>query len=342
MKLYINSVGIISPSLQASGEWQLPRVDENYLTCIEPDYTQWIQPQQLRRMSRIMKMGTTAALMAVKAGESKSDAIIAGTAYGCLEDTATFLTKIIELNEEALNPTPFMQSTHNTIAAQIALLQNCQGYNQTYVHGAFSFEHALLDAGMLLTDNPAQTILTGGVDELTKAGHAIHSRFNKYRKENTPYLISPAGDGTWAGEGAAFFMLSGADESTVAIADVHTFMASSSEQAFQQLDNFLKQNQLDTNTIDFLLTGKNGDQKNDLFYDQLIDARFSDQAVGAYKHLCGEYSTSTAFATALAYTILKHQTVPVSVLNSSLNTPIKTLLIYNTYGQHHSLILLTV
>ncbi|HRG07787.1 MAG TPA: hypothetical protein PLJ08_04355, partial [Cyclobacteriaceae bacterium] len=69
-------------------------------------------------------------------------------------------------------------------------------------------------------------------------------------------------------------------------------------------------------------------------------ARFAGKAVGAYKHLCGEYSTSAAFATALAYTILKYQTVPVSVLHG-LNTPVKTLLIYNTYGQHHSLILLT-
>ncbi len=44
-------------------------------------------------------------------------AIITGTALGCLEDTVTFLTRMIELNEELLPPTAFIQSTHNTVAA---------------------------------------------------------------------------------------------------------------------------------------------------------------------------------------------------------------------------------
>ena len=62
--------------------------------------------------------------------------------------------KMVDSNESALNPTPFIQSTHNTIGSQIALLLQCQGYNQTYTQRAFSFENVLLDAILELKENP--------------------------------------------------------------------------------------------------------------------------------------------------------------------------------------------
>jgi 3-oxoacyl-[acyl-carrier-protein] synthase II len=140
-------------------------------------YEQWIDSRQLRRMSRVMKFGVTAALVALKnAGIEKPDAIIAGTALGCLADTGGFLTQMVSEDEGILNPTPFMQSTHNTIASAVATMLQCNGYNCTYTQNEFSVEHALLDALMQLELNPGQNILVGGFDEITEDSRTIFER----------------------------------------------------------------------------------------------------------------------------------------------------------------------
>src|SRR5687768_11070381 len=217
MKAFIKGIGNISPQQTWSGDFLSMPVTykQNLLPCVEPDHTQWINPQQCRRMSRVLKIGTTAAFMALKDADIKiPDAIITGTGYGCLEDTGTFLKKITELNEEALNPTPFMQSTHNTIGSQIALLLQCRGYNQTYSQNGLSFEQALLDAMLHLDENPARNFLVGGVEEITEVSHVINTRFGKYRSDVQSSLnaIMQKGDGTIAGEGAFYFVLSGENE----------------------------------------------------------------------------------------------------------------------------------
>src|SRR3954470_24014998 len=119
-------------------------------------------------------MGIASASLALQqAHVDVPDSIITGTGYGCLDDTGIFISKMIENKEEALNPTPFIQSTHNTIGSQVALLLQCQGYNQTYAHGAFSFESALLDAVMQANDFADKNILLGGIDEITDISHSI-------------------------------------------------------------------------------------------------------------------------------------------------------------------------
>src|SRR5882757_6308061 len=116
MKIYIRSIGNISPdpTMPPTG---------NRLTAVEPDYTAFIDPKSIRRMSRIVKMGVAAAYQCLRGADlSKPDAIVTGTAYGCLEDTGIFLGQLIRQQEEMLSPTSFIQSTHNTVGAQIALM----------------------------------------------------------------------------------------------------------------------------------------------------------------------------------------------------------------------------
>ena len=72
--------------------------------------------------------------------------LLPDTGLGCLEDTEKFLSSIYTNEEKLLNPTPFIQSTHNTVAGAIALAIKCHGYNATYTHRGFSFESALEDA----------------------------------------------------------------------------------------------------------------------------------------------------------------------------------------------------
>ena len=174
--MYINGIGSIS-ALPQSGVVKIPMAIDQKIHAIEPDYEDWIDPRLLRRMSRIVRMGVTAAFISLKdAGIEMPDAITTGTGFGCLADTGTFLAKMVNQNEEGVNPTPFIQSTHNTIGSQVALLLGCHGHNQTFTHQSFSLESAVLDAKMLLAENPDQNILVGAVDEITDVSHTLMQR----------------------------------------------------------------------------------------------------------------------------------------------------------------------
>src|ERR1700753_1685009 len=132
MKMYIRSAACISAQ-KTFGDADLLTEPVAYndmrLRAIEPDYSAYIDPKQIRRMSHVIKMGVAAARECLQQGDTAlPDAIITGTAYGCLEDTVSFLTRMIEMNEELLPPTAFIQSTQNTVAAQIALMPQCQAY----------------------------------------------------------------------------------------------------------------------------------------------------------------------------------------------------------------------
>ena len=90
---------------------------------------------------------------------------------------------MIRNKEEFLTPTSFIQSTHNTVGAQIALLLKCHGYNFAYVHRGLSFESALTDAMMRLEQGHAENILTGGIDEITGDSFAIMQRLGHWKRK---------------------------------------------------------------------------------------------------------------------------------------------------------------
>ena len=171
MKVYILSTGNISPqhsmdvNLFFNPETKHP---DNFFKALEPDYSTFIDSKMIRRMSRIVKMGVAASATCLRnAGVEMPAAILTATAYGCLEDSASFLREMIEFDEQMLSPTAFIQSTHNTVGAQIALLLKCHHYNNTIVHRAFSFENALTEA-MLLLEEGISPVLVGAIDEITR------------------------------------------------------------------------------------------------------------------------------------------------------------------------------
>lgn len=319
----------------------------NRLPCAEPDYKEIIDIKLIRRMSRIIKMGVAAAMECLQeAGVSKPDAIVTGTAYGCLDDTGHFITKMVENNEELLTPTAFIQSTHNTIGAQIGLMLQCNNYNNAFVHRGFSFESALIDAIMLLKEKDATNVLVGGIDEITDISHAILSRLGLYKAEDISNLdlFSSPSKGTIAGEGSAFFLLASEPAATdyAKLDAITTFYKPAGlQETAQNINSFLAAHFLTAANIDLLICGRNGDMKNDKLYNELQDTVFSNMQTVNFKHLCGEYPTATAFAMWLAANIIKTNSLPAA-LHSVATGEIKRVLIYNNYlGIHHSLVLLS-
>jgi len=301
-------------------------------------------------MSRIIKMGVATAMECLSNAAVKvPDAIITGTAYGCLEDTEIFLTKMVENREELLTPTAFIQSTHNTVGAQIALLLQCHRYNNTFVHRGFSFENALLDAMMLLNEQEATNVLVGGIDEITKISHTILSRFGIYKpnSQSSLALINPNAKGTLAGEGAAFFLItSEASEKNMATLDgLKTFYKPGSQAEIETvISNFLNDQEINIADIDLVITGNNGDTKNDKIYEVLKKSILVNRPIAQFKHLCGEYPTASSFALYLAANLIKNTQAPawLFAVGKSENVKPKKILIYNHYQTiHHSLFLVS-
>ncbi|HMC87334.1 MAG TPA: hypothetical protein VKI61_17535, partial [Chitinophagaceae bacterium] len=92
--------------------------------------------------------------------------------------------------------------------------------------------------------------------------------------------------------------------------------------------------------IDLVIMGNNGDTKNDIVYSESGKSIFRNNTTVNYKHYCGEYPTSTAFALWLAAIIIKEVKMPEPAKPSTQK--IKKILIYNHYQNiHHSLMLVS-
>ena len=346
MTAFIQGTGCVSAQDSHVFPGEIRNYEGDRLPVADPDYKQWIDIKQIRRMGRAIKMGVAASHMSLEAAGLKSpDAIIMGTAYGCLADTGVFLQKLVSQHEDMLTPTAFIQSTHNTVAGQIALLLGCHAYNNTFVHTAFSLENALQDSLLMLAEDPSRKILAGATDEITEYSHTILRRFGLYKNTSTAALQRSGTPGTIAGEGAAFFVLaSGKDDKSLAqltAVDMLYRPASEQETADHLLD-FLRRNGLAPKDISLVLSGRNGDVASDRYYETIENRLFESTPVAAFKHFCGEYPTASAFAVWMAAGCLYRGAVPqeAMVKGNAPAAPARILVWNHHQGTHHSFILL--
>lgn len=351
MKIFISAASCISSQETFNGQLFSADAKEycaDILRMTEPDYKNIFDAKQLRRMSRIVRTGLAASISCLKeSGQENVDAIITGTAYGCMEDSENFLKKIVEQDEQMLSPTAFIQSTHNTVGAQIALFLKCYNYNNTFVHRGFSFEHALIDAMLLLKENQEKNVLTGSADELTEFTFSILRRFGLYKQ--TPVsnfnLYDSNTKGSIAGEGTAFFLLTNetSPNNYAELVAVETFYKPSDINEMQQrIEKFLSAQNITISDIDLVIAGKNGDTKHDKWFDEINASVFKNIPVINYKHLCGEYPTSSSFALWLAANITRQKKLPPCFDNEDISVKnFKSILLYNNYeNKYHSLMLL--
>jgi len=330
MRIYINGSACISPQPYFDCSKPLQEVIEfngDKLNCVEPDYNQLLDPRMLRRMSRIIKIGMATGLGAIsRANASKIDAIITGTGFGCLEDTSSFLGKMIDASR-AMNPTSFIQSTHNAIGSQIALHLKFNGYNNTIVHSGFAFENALDDALLLLKNEEAQCVLVGGIDELTQDLYTLQKKIQDI-KERSNRISGKTASTIKFGEGSVYFILSNTPNSeSVEIKDFITFFKPDQKVLQSALKSFTSEN-------GFVMLGKNGDPRNNESY-RWIESQLSGSNIYCYKNLCGEYPTASAFGLWLSAALIQG-IIPTSIISAQ---NVNEVLIYNCFdNDYHSFI----
>lgn len=319
---------------------------DNVLEAIEPSYSGLFPPAAGRRMAKGVKMGIYASTKALEqAGVAVPDAIITGTGMGCLKDSEKFLKAMLANDEQFLTPTNFIQSTHNTVGGQIALGLKCNGYNFTYVNGAVSFETALYDAKLQLESDEENSILIGGVDEMSEHTLELFKIACLIKKEeDKPYeVLHPTSVGIVQGEGAAFFVIESQqkENSYAQVVDVEIRNVLSLDKVEDFILSFLSENKLEVSDIDAILLGNNGDVNYDSFYESPKEL-FNNTQQLYYKHLTGEFNTASSVGLSVASQIIKNQHIEeIFKMNDIQTSGINTVLIYNQYrGIDHSLVLL--
>ncbi|MGY8951942.1 MAG: beta-ketoacyl synthase N-terminal-like domain-containing protein [Flavobacteriales bacterium] len=342
MRMYINGIGCVS-SLDTKTKPLFSTIIDQEVLQLEidkPNYKEYISPVKSRRMGKVIKMGIVACMDALRdANIENPDAIIAGTGMGCQEDSEQFLEAVINDKEQFLTPTSFIQSTHNTVAGQVALMLKCNAYNFTYCHRGFSFENALIDAEITLSENRSKNILAFGLDEITAHSRKTFQRIGWSVNEacNPLELLKSDHKGTIYGEGTASFVLS--ENKT-----------ENSYGSIEEIEMLYKPNQIEVenklkeiaekHSIDLVLAGYNGDPQFDKYYPNL-ETIFSCASIGGFKHLVGEYHTASSFALWLTCMVLKDQVLPEVVqLKGPKKSSFQKILIYNHYNNlNHSFIL---
>src|SRR5690606_25154528 len=347
-KIYIHSSCSISiqPSFRDDYFFEdLQEYSENGIEVIAPDYKEFIPPMQLRRMGKSMRMAVYASQKAIQKAENpRIDAVITGTGQGCLRDSEKFVEAMWDNDGAMLNPTPFIQSTHNMAAATVALALGCKGYNMTYTNDANSFEPAVLDAILYLNENPEQQILIGGLDEISEKTMEFWSSAGYVNLENPkiPIDINSNSLGEVNAEGAGFFLASANKPENYlgVISAVETKFEVQNTEEFIQ--NFLEKNEISIGEIDAVILGYNGDSRYDGIYETISEGIFKENPQLMYKNVLGEFDTAMALAIETGLKVLKHQKIPeILQINHSERDAYKNILIYNQRrGNNHSLIFL--
>ena len=298
MKVYIKTATQISMQQPLSEEWMTAPVEhtEPYVRSLDPNFRDWLNPLESRRMGKIMRRALVTAQKVMRdSGIQQPDAVITGTGLGCIENTELFLDQLCREGEEMLKPTYFMQSTHNTISSLISIHDHLHGYNTTYSHKSVSFDSAFLDAYTQLLLGDIHTALVTGNDEMTPTYFSILQRAG--------YVGQPGQ--VAAGEASVAMMLT--TDPTDALCEVEEVRMS------------VKDLQLPSSPVDLLVLGTNGVSQNDRLY-QKVAQQLPEVETFEYKRLFGEsYTVSGIGVYAAAHLIGKGRANRILFVNHSDN-----------------------
>lgn len=328
MSVYIASCAQISVQKALCSEWFDSPIhyNEPYIRALDPDYKAFVNPVAARRMGLILKRAMATSRTALQeSGVEMPDAVITATGLGCIENTEKFLRALSEQGEHCLQPTFFINSTHNTIGSYIAVQLKCHAYNNTHVHKGISFESALYDAMLQFELKKINSALLGAHDEMTPDYFKLLRRIGFW-------------DGSFAGETAVSFVLKNTRKDSgkqVEIAGMDILYQPDAERMKAALDTICATKNLSLNDIDLLVTGRNNHPDNKQVYES-FESRFGfREKTAAYKELFGESFTASAFGLCYAYECLKRGVDPCG-------RKVKNILLYNHYeNKDHTFILLS-
>lgn len=330
--IYINGATALTIQNTLSGFFPNDFISyhQPFVQAKDPEFKEHIPPMISRRMSRIIKRAVTVSQMALKEAQiTMPDAIIFGTGLGCIEDTEKFLNAVLDQDEQFLQPSFFIQSTHNTIASQVAMRLGCHGYNNTLVQRYLSFESALLDACLLFEEGKVCSILTGGHDELTPTYFTLLNKAGYYSYNEA------TNTGSFAGEGSVSFVLEREckESSYAVIQSLEMNYFSDKDVSFSSVAiPFLRRQGVALDELCAIFTACTEDDMGMKVYRDIN--LFTGIPHIPYMKYCGAFFTASAFGLWLAANYLR------SDFLSDCSKKPYILLHNHSFGKHHSVMLI--
>ena len=180
---------------------------------------EFVAKRTLRRIDNFSRMGLLGAYQALAdAGMLESDhsrmGVIVASGYGATSTTFAFLDSLINDGDICASPTHFANSVHNAAAANISIQLGATGPSLTVSQFDMSVPSALLTARQWLAEGRVDSVLFGAIDELSELIAYIWLRQRGSGGNSPPNPLNTGEDTAVLGEGAAFFLLTRAEEET--------------------------------------------------------------------------------------------------------------------------------
>ena len=264
--------------------------------------------RKVRRLRRLSRMALSLAVSshADSGLEGNPSAVFMGTGWGALSETCDFLTRLEETREKFPSPTDFVGSVHNGPAGQVAMMFQATGANITTSGGDYSFEQALLTAGLLAENEPCFVL---GADE----GHA---RFSP--------LFDPsiAPDSQLADGGGAFCLQRSGDDAERILRTLF-YKSCRTKNVMRDLVDSLGGEETIRQQYALILVGIPAavrDQAEAQLQEFLGLTEVSVPVVD-YRHSIGQFASASAVAAVLAAEIVASGSIPAALINSGQDTP---------------------
>jgi 3-oxoacyl-[acyl-carrier-protein] synthase II len=173
----------------------------------------------LRRVDHFSKMALLGSFLALQdagrlEGHRQRMGLVVATGYGACRTTFAFLDSFYDSGDQLSSPTHFSNSVHNAAGANISMILDISGPGLTVSQFEMSVPSALLTAGTWLEEDRVDSVLFGGVDEYSELlGYCWHRFFgDRWRGVRHMDPLAFTLQSAIPGEGAAFFLLTRAEE----------------------------------------------------------------------------------------------------------------------------------
>jgi 3-oxoacyl-[acyl-carrier-protein] synthase II len=160
----------------------------------DPDYKQYIQLGNLRRMDRISRMVAASVKLAIQdaglqlEGEDPERlGIMIGTGLGSSKTVDLFFRDLVHHGPNDVAPLLFQTSVPNAICSHSSIEFGIKGINTTFSHKEVSAESAFVHAFEALRRGKADILFAGGGDEISEPLYNVYATLGTLSPQRTPY-----------------------------------------------------------------------------------------------------------------------------------------------------------
>lgn len=261
----------------------------------------FINKRVLRRVDHYSKMALLGAYLALEdAGKLEGDrstmGIIIASGYGAGRTTFAFLDSFINDGDNLSSPTFFSNSVQNAATANVSMMLGITGPDFTVSQFDMSVPSALITAQHWLAEGRVDSVLFGAVDEYCDVmGYCWHRYYgdraiDDHEMKPFEYDLQTA----IPGEGAAFFLLTRADEGVTQYGCIEDITI-----------NRADRNPLKIPGDTLLVIGADGHRQSGKHYKEYLP---DDVRLACYTPIYGSLPVGPAFDMAIAALSFKQNT----------------------------------